>query len=193
LALEQTLRVRNALRRLPVLSPPPQLAGVLRVMASHERMRRLALGSPAAVLTHWGDRLRLWADNLMRPLALPLAGGLISAIVLFAMLVPSMLFQRSLANDVPLVGLYREAAVATPAPFGFDADHFILEVTVDRQGRMVDYSITDGDRLIHKTRLRRAIENYVLFTGFSPATAFGQPVYGKVTVSFSRYQYNVGS
>lgn len=193
LVFEQMLRVQDAMRRLPALTPPPHLASMLRVMASRERVRRLVLRSPAAVLASLAARARLWVDNLMRPVAVPLAGGLISAIILFSMLVPSILFHRSLTDDVPLAALYREAAVTTPAPFGFEGDDFILEVTVDQKGRMVDYSITDGERLIHNPRLRRAVENYMLFTRFSPATAFGQPTLGKVTVSFSRYQFNVGS
>lgn len=193
LAFDQTLRISSAVRRLPVLAPPAELTHRLRVMASRECARRLLLGSPAAALAELRDRMRLWVDHLMRPLALPMAGGLISALILFSVLVPRMSFRHSLGNDVPLLSLYREAAVATPAPFGFDADHFILEVTVDQNGRMVDYSVADGDRVMHNPRLRRAIENYVLFTGFSPAKAFGQPTYGKVTVSFSRYSFNVGS
>ncbi len=189
----QLAHTRRALKRLPVLVPPAYLTDALRVIASRERFRRLTYSDAAAWFAHWAGHVRLWVDNLMRPVALPFAGGLISAIILFSMLVPSVLFQRSVVNDVPLERLFREAAVASPAPFGFNQDHFILEVTVDRNGRMVDYRITEGEELIRNPALRRAIENYVLFTGFSPATAFGQPTYGKVTVSFSRYQFNVGS
>jgi len=181
------------LKSLPVLVAPAHLDAALRVITSRERARRVAYRSVAARLAHWAAHARLWADNLMRPVALPFAGGLISAIILFSMLVPSVLFQRSVVNDVPLDRLFREATVASPAPFGFTQDHFILEVTVDRNGRMVDYRVTEGEELIRNPTLRRAIENYVLFTGFSPATSFGQPTYGKVTVSFSRYQFNVGS
>jgi hypothetical protein len=190
---EQMQRLRQALQKLPRFTPPPDLTSTLLLIASHERVRRLACGSPRALVAHLTDRVKLWAENFMRPVALPVAGGLLSAILLFAMLVPSVLFQRSLGNDVPLVGLVQEATVATPAPFGFEGGGFILEVTVDRHGRMVDYSIAQGDPLIENPRLRRSIENYVLFTGFRPATAFGQPTYGKVTVSFSRYRFDVGS
>lgn len=192
-ACEQTQRLREALRRLPALAPPPELTSALLVLASRERVRRMIWGSPESVLAHLADRVRFWAENIMRPLALPVAGGLVSALILFSMLVPSVLFLRSPGNDVPLVGLVQEAGVATPAPFGFEGGDFILEVTVDRHGRMVDYSIAEGHRFIENPRLRRSIENYVLFTGFRPATAFGQPTYGKVTVSFSRYRFDVGS
>jgi len=190
---QQTLRVQKALRKLPLLAPPPHLTTALLILASRERVRQMTQGRPAALVAYLGGRARLWLDNIMRPVALPVAGGLLSAIILFCTLVPNMLFQRPSGQDVPLLALYSDPAVINPAPFGFDADHFILEVTVDRNGRMVDYSIADGDRLIQNPRLRRSIENYVLFTGFSPARAFGQPVYGRVTVSFSRYQFRVGS
>ncbi|MGC8792417.1 MAG: anti-sigma factor family protein [Bryobacteraceae bacterium] len=189
----QMLRVRQALQKLPALAPPPELTTALLVLASRERVRRMAYASAGALAAHLWDRARLWAENIMRPVALPAAGGLLSAIILFAMLVPSVLFHHAPGNDVPLVGLVQEAAVATPAPFGFEGGDFILEVTVDRQGRMVDYTITEGDRIMENPRLRRSIENYVLFTGFRPATTFGQPTYGKVTVSFSRYRFDVGS
>lgn len=186
-------RLRKALRSLPALTPPPELTSALLVMASRERSRRMVRSSPHALVAYVADRARLWAEHIMRPVALPVAGGLVSALILFSVLVPSVLFLRSTGNDVPLVGLFQEAAVATPAPFGFEGGDFILEVTVDRHGRMVDYSIADGQRLIENPRLRRSIENYVLFTGFRPATAFGQPTYGKVTVSFRRYRFDVGS
>ncbi len=189
----QTRRLRESLRRLPTPTPPPELTSALLVLASRERARRMVFSGPRSLVAHVADRVRFWAENIMGPVALPAAGGLLSALILFSMLVPSVLFLRSPGNDVPLVGLVQDAAVATPAPFGFEGGDFILEVTVDRYGRMVDYSIAEGHRLIENPRLRRSIENYVLFTGFRPATAFGQPTYGKVTVSFSRYRFDVGS
>jgi len=193
LVSEQLERVQAALKELPAQTPPPELISVLRVTASRERARRLVRSSPAARLEYISERLRLWVDNLMRPVALPFAGGLISAIVLFSMLVPSILFHRSQANDVPLVALYREATISESAPFGFNDDDFVVEVMVDPQGRMVDYSITEGPSLIKNPELRRSIENKLLFTSFNPATAFGRPTSSKIFVSFSRSSINVGS
>ncbi len=190
---EQLTRVRAALKGLPVRTPPEHLTSVLRVIASRERVRRMVRKSPASLLAYYSERLTFWADNLMRPLALPFAGGLISAIVLFSMLVPSILFHRTHANDVPLVGLYSEPTVKAVAPFGFQDDDFVLEVKVDNQGRMVDYSITEGQCLIHNLELRRSIENNLLFTDFAPATAFGQPTFGRVFVTFRRSHIDVGS
>ncbi len=188
---EQLSRVRTALKSLPARRPPEELTMALRVLASRERVRRLLRRSPAAMLAYLAERVWLWCDNLMRPVALPAAGGLVSALLLFSILLPSIAFHHSSANDVPLLGLYRDATIQSTAPFGFNDDDFVLEVMVDNRGRMVDYSITEGDCLRQDIRLRRSIENNLLFTGFTPATSFGQPTYGKVFVSFSKIQYNV--
>jgi hypothetical protein len=57
----------HVLRSLRPRVPPSGLTTSLRVLASRERQRRLG--------ADWPGRLRLFAANLMRPLALPLAGG----------------------------------------------------------------------------------------------------------------------
>lgn len=194
LASAQYVQVARALKNLPVFSPPEELSTQLHVMASRERMRRLSNSSPAAALRHYGERVRLWMDNLMRPLALPFAGGLISALLLFSMLVPNILMHRyPSTNDVP-TGLYTEATVKTISPFGFNDDDFVVEVSVDGQGRMVDYSIAaHGQHLTNDPELRRSIENNLLFIEFTPATAFGQPTFSKIFLSFYRSHINVKS
>lgn len=184
-------RIRAALKTLPVRPAPPELTSILRVMASHYRAGRMYGTSPAAVFSYLADRARLFADNLMRPLALPFAGGVLSAIVLFSMFVPSIVFRRSYVNDVPIASLSQEASVRSFAPFGFKEADFVLEVTVDPRGRMVGYSLRDG--VMEDQELRRSIENNLLFTGFYPATTFGQPRSGKIVVSFSRKQIDIGS
>ena len=50
----------------------------------------------------WAGRVQLVFENLMRPMALPFAGGVLSALVMFAMLVPSLAFPHNFRNDVPL-------------------------------------------------------------------------------------------
>src|SRR5579885_229559 len=102
---EQFSRLRSAVRSMPMVTPPPILTSRLRVMASHERARRLAHISATAMWNYWKDRVKLSVDNLMRPVALPIAGGLLSALFLFAMLVPTLgqdLFHRNFRNDVPI-------------------------------------------------------------------------------------------
>lgn len=125
----------------------------------------------------------------MRPLAIPLAGGLASAVFLFGMVVPNVAtYQSFTGNDVP-TALYTEATVKSTGPFTFGDDDIIVELTVDEQGRMVDYSFPS--KVSEDPELLRIIENNLLFTTFTPATTFGQPTAGKVRVSFSKSHIEV--
>jgi len=129
----------------------------------------------------------------MRPMALPFAGGLISAVLLFSMLMPGISIRRlPISNDVP-VDWFTSPAVKAQTPFGFNEDEFVVEVQVDEQGRMVDYRITQGPSLAKNSDFRRAIENNLLFTEFVPATAFGRPTSGKMYLQFRRFGIHVTS
>lgn len=184
--LEQLAHVRAALRALPVKAAPVGLVTMLRVAASRERERVLARRARFEGLM---TGVRLWMDNLMRPMALPVAGGLISAVLLFSMLIPGFAFQPiSAANDVP-VALITEPTIKASMPFGFDSDAEV-EAIIDDQGRMVDYTITRGPKT---PELRRAIENNLLFTEFTPATMFGLPTFGKINISFQRRTIDIRS
>ncbi|HML18806.1 MAG TPA: hypothetical protein VK419_17365 [Bryobacteraceae bacterium] len=174
----------RALRTLPMREPPLGLTSSLRVIASREQRRRL-YGSRMA------DRFQLFFDNLMRPLALPLAGGVFSTIVLFSMwLVPLYPLRGTDAFDVPSM-LTTQAAVKVTAPVPFDdADDVIVDVTIDGDGRMVDYKIVSGNYPDDQA-LRRSIAGVLLLTRFTPATSFGQPVEGTLRLSLSSSHIDV--
>jgi hypothetical protein len=168
----------RAFRTLPRRMPPPSLTSSLRVLASREQ-RRNVYGRGLAFL----DRLHLFFDNLMRPLALPFAGGVCSTIILFSMwLVPLYPLRGSNTFDVPSM-LTTQAAVKLTAPVSFDdADDVIVDVTIDGDGRMVDYKIVSGN-YPNDGALRRSIAGVLLLTRFTPATSFGQPVEGRLRLS----------
>jgi hypothetical protein len=92
--------VRQSLQaiRQPVL--PGWLAARLGVIASHEAERRRRRESLTMRFGHWADRVRLSFDNLMRPMALPVAGGLVSALLLFGAVVQQP-FPAHFRDDVP--------------------------------------------------------------------------------------------
>ena len=177
--------LRSALREMPVVKLPSRLATQLQVMASRERARRLAHVSFAAMLRYWRENLRLIRDNMMRPLALPAAGGLASAVVLFSVLVPTLVFSHQLANDVPS-GLYTQsqASVDNLAPFSYNDEDIVVQVSIDERGSIVDYAFPGGKP---SQQLCNDIANMILFTKFTPATAFGVPISGKLLVSFRRF------
>jgi hypothetical protein len=176
---EQYISQREDLRSLPKISVPAKLTEELFVVALRERIRRQ---QPLSWPAYWATRARLFIDNLMRPLALPCAGGLASAVFLFGVLVPTLGFPRNTANDVP-TNLYTQASVENIAPFGFNNDDVVLELVINEQGRVVDYFVPKGQ--INR-ELASNIGNMILFTSFNPATMFGQPTSGRLSVSFRR-------
>jgi hypothetical protein len=175
---ERYRRVCEALRSLPQRTPPSDLTIQLRVAASKAR-------AEAAGAAGWRDRFQLFRSNLMRPLALPTMGGLCSAVFLFSTLVPTFKSAFALDKnpwDVPTM-LSTEPTLKFMAPMAsFDGDA-VVDLQLDRQGRIVNYSIVSAPDQT-SDHLRRNIENSLLFTEFWPATAFGRPVTGTVRISF---------
>jgi hypothetical protein len=181
---EELGELRSRLRELPRFMPPARLITQLQVLASRERAYRLSHNTLPALVHYWRVELRLVVDNLMRPFAIPFAGGLLSAVFLFLMLVPTFQFQRQMHNDVPS-GLYTQSDATVDAfpPFGFSENDIVVQLTVDDKGSVVDYSLPNGGV---SAQLRNDIANMILFTKFQPATAFGLPAASKVLVSFRR-------
>jgi hypothetical protein len=176
--------MHSALRSLPAAAPPVRLLTQLQVLASRERMRQISRGTLTALVHFWSGELQLFFDNLMRPLAIPFAGGLISALFLFAMLAPALQFPHRSAHDVLLSGLFgqTQATFDEIPPFGFSEDDVVVQVTLDRDGSVTDYSIPNN----LNSKLRNDIANMILFTRYEPATQFGMPIAGKILVSFRR-------
>jgi hypothetical protein len=172
--------VNTALRRLPRRTPPASLSASLRVMASRERARRANRQGFSATFSVWRDRTRLFAHNLMRPLALPAAGGLLSAVTLFGLwLVPTYPLRGNPSFDVP-TGLSTDPVLKGTTALGSAGEEVVVDVTVDGQGRMIDYVVVTGARTLKNDALRRSLETTLLFTEFDPATNFGRPMNGKV-------------
>jgi hypothetical protein len=173
-------KARNALRALKPRPMPARLVAQLRILASHEQVRRVSRASLGAALRCWRSNLGLLMDNLMRPLALPFAGGVISALVMFSMLVPTLNFRHNFHNDVPIVsGIYTDASLTEISPFCNGADETVLELTIDERGQLTDYRVSEGE-------MSKELANDLLFTVFSPATIFGQPVSTKLYLTFRR-------
>lgn len=181
---ERHQRIREALRSLPQRTPPPDLTLRLRVAASKARLESSGAATP---WSRWRDRFQLSLKNLMRPLALPLVGGLCSAIVLFSALVPTFTSTFAEAKtstrwDVPTM-LNTEPTVKYMVPVAFAETDAVVDLTIDEQGRVVNYRIVSAPGQ-QTEELRRRLENRILFIEFWPATAFSKPVAGTIRVSF---------
>jgi len=180
--LRELSELREGLKSLPRMAVPERLRTQLQVLASHERARWNATKTLPLALHTWAVDLKLAVDNLMRPLALPFAGGLVSALLLFSLLVPTLGFRPSVLNDVP-TSLYTAATLVEVAPTAINNDETVVALYVDAKGQATDYSVQQGKV---SPEMQADLSKIMFFSRFTPATWFGQPTNGKVLVSFRR-------
>lgn len=183
----------RGLANIPRLQAPARLTDQLLVIASKEASRQRRRVSWRSTLLYWRDRFSVLFDNAMRPFAIPTAGGFVAALLLFGTLAPSLMVRGvplpGVPGDVP-TGLYTGASIRSFVPIGSTDEEIDVELTIDGQGRLVDYSLPNGNH-VKTPALRRAIESSLLFTQFYPATSFGQPTTGKVRLSLRNSRIDV--
>ncbi|MGB9457917.1 MAG: anti-sigma factor [Bryobacteraceae bacterium] len=193
---------RLAMRSMEEPAMPLVLTHRLRVVASHERLRQMARASISARLHHMADNARLFLDNMMRPVALPFGGGLVSAVLLFSILAPGLSVTRNRGFDpsvssmvtLPygrLVGPTGELAGATGEVVSVEmagfvsveagsipssTDSTLVELTVDRYGQIRDWKMVQGE-------LTPEVKGLILFSNFDPGTYFGVPTDSKVLLA----------
>jgi Putative zinc-finger len=187
--LQAMENLRSDLRRFASPAMPAELSQNLRVMASHERARQVRRATWAAWYGHWTDRLELAFNNMMRPIALPFAGGLLSALVVFSLIfVPSFSTASPLGFDpaiqgllvTPVEGTVVGAPDETPGTIlrgpALACDRTIVELTIDENGNVRDWSMIRG-------QMTEDVKNVIIYSQFIPATYFGYPVQSKVRVA----------
>ena len=171
----------------PVLAPS-DLAMRIRVQASHKR-------SWWTGASDFWARLRLMSQNILKPLAFPATGGVLTAIAVFLFVTQGMLVGLPVgggADDLPL-NLVQPAELESLAPFpiadigGTDghanAGALLLEATLDAQGQVVYYKILFGPT---NAAVQRQIDQVLLFSRFRPQSEFGRPMGGgRVLLNFS--------
>jgi anti-sigma factor RsiW len=184
---DQLSQLRLGLKDLPVAPVPMRLRTELQIIASRERARWNAIKTLPLALRTWTVDIKLAIDNLMRPLALPFAGGLASALLLFGVLVPTLGFRPAVANDIPSV-FYTAATLVEVAPVDASNDGTVVELYIDAKGQAMDYSVQRGEL---SPALRADLNQIIVFSRCTPATWFGRPTNGKVLVSFRRVRYDV--
>ena len=189
--LDTQQEVRTTLRSLKQTPVPADLTAKLRVAASHDRQRKLARATLSARWRDIQDRLQLALDNMMRPLALPFAGGLASSMMIFGLLVPSLTFHHAFADEVLFThvdgevvmmapnGMYSSVPESENAPRIQRADVAppetanVVDLMVDPSGRVSYWSLVQGE-------LTPDLVNIILLGQFNPATNMGVPIPSKI-------------
>jgi anti-sigma factor RsiW len=170
---------------------------MMSTLESHPAPSELALRLKVAVSqqlasrrqNRWEGLLVRW-ENALNAFMFPATAGLLSAVLIFGMLI-GVLVPAHLAagNDVPTM-LYTPPEM-TSAPFGLESgmngDAVVVEAVIDAHGRVQDYRVLNSPGRIE---LSPAMKNALIFTQFRPATSFGLPTSGRVVISFSNI--NVG-
>ncbi len=183
-AVNDYRRLRQNVRNLPARHPMPDLKKSIRHIAARERTRRLFWLTVTNGVTAWRTRMHMLMINMMQPMAVPVAGGLVSAMLLFATLLPDFAHEvHPVRNDVPTM-LFTDASVKDAYWPVIGDTNIVVDLTIDESGRLTDYAFVCGGSLLREEGMRRRFESALLLTQFTPATAFGQPTPGKVRVSF---------
>lgn len=174
----EVVAIREGLKSLPRHAVTPLLATKLRVLASRESSRRRR---HRTIETRWNEFLsqaKLVFDNLLRPLAVPAAGGLLSSVFCFGLMLNSFHVGPVWQNDIP-VGLFTQVMLNDVSPFYSSGGDVIVQLTIDAEGRVTDFTVPEGAATPEELQ---EIGNLVLYSTFTPATAFGQRVAGKILV-----------
>jgi len=183
----ESMRIqRTALRGLAKPSVPRELRGKLMVLASHELARRRTRLTWSARYEHWRGIAALRLGHLMRPIALPVAGGLVSALLMFSLLIPSVTYAHFSTVEPPSPvftdpegQMVRE--VENPklerAIGPTIAGKVVVVLDIDDRGHVQDYTVTQGV-------ITPEVQNLILFSQFTPATMFGRPTRGQIRVVF---------
>lgn len=134
----------------------------------------------------FGWRVRL--DNLLKAFMVPATAGLLSAVVMFGVLMGYLAIPLPVKSaDVPLTfsttPQLEESAFGTTLDSIKD-DSIVIEAYVDSNGRVEDYRVLSDPE--NPKDLPTQVKNMLIFTTFRPATFMGRPTSGTAVVSFSR-------
>jgi hypothetical protein len=172
---EYQARLISPLRELSAVEPPPDLAMAIQVRASARH--------GISFRERWQVRL----SNLMRPVALPAAGGVLTALILFVVLIPAFYVSRAagLNQDVP-TALMTEPRFKQASALPVYED-VLVEAWIDEQGKISSFQVLNAPLGAAVDKNSGFLSGDVLLTTiFEPATRFGQPTAGKVLLSFRR-------
>jgi hypothetical protein len=189
--LENYRNLSRLMSRVGATVPPADLGISIRVAVSRARARQGA----SAGLRYWKNRLQLVLENILEPVALPATGGLVAALLVFAMI------YQVLGAGMPLdaatpdspTSLLQPARLEVLAGFQMsrleEMNHteglpLLVEATVNSSGQAVSYRIISGRA---DTTVQHELDQVLLFSKFRPQMSFGRPMSGgRVVLSFSQ-------
>jgi len=178
IALQRTQAVVGSLGRK---AAPADLSLKIRVAISQE--------IATARRSRW-EALRVQWENVFNAVMVPATGGLVTAIVMFGLLINILMpAQIPDTNDVPTTLYTPPQLQSTPFEFAMDPSRsqpLIVEAYVGTDGRVQDYRILSGGD--NSGAVQSELKNMLIFATFRPATSFGRPTAGRAILAFSKIQ-----
>lgn len=169
----QLARLRRIMRSAGRLTPPEELALAIRVRLSQEAHRSFY------------DRLVVRLKNFMEPIAVPAVAGLLSAIVLFGILIHSFAIRTPVLTDDMALEFNTPPRLQHIGDFNFNTGEqgLLLELHVDEQGRIVDFRLLNGP---HDPNTMAQLRGVLLFSKFEPAMRMGFRRQATAVFNFAR-------
>ncbi|MDE3195089.1 MAG: zf-HC2 domain-containing protein, partial [Acidobacteriota bacterium] len=167
---EETRSLRKGLRKLPVPQIPPMVNMRLKVIASRERSRQVVRRDLQSWVSDQISRIRLTIDNLLRPLAVPAAGGILASSICFGAIMNNLHVHPEWDNDVP-IGVSSDVDFAEVSPFTAGSQDIKVLLSLDAEGNVTDFSIPQTPKFTPDEI--QQIGNLVLYSAFTPAIRDG--------------------
>jgi len=174
-------RTQQLLAGLGPKKAPADVALKLRVLASQQaaRVRRPRF-----------QGLVVRIENALNAFMVPATAGLVSAVLIFGLLLGFFALPGQLqasSGDVPLM-LYT-APQLEQTMFGTNLstvgdDSVVIEAYVDANGRVEDYRILSQPE--DAGSVLPEVKKILIFTTFRPALSMGRPTPGRAVISFSK-------
>lgn len=152
---------------------------------------RVAISREAALQRHSrfeGVLVRL--ENALNAVMVPATAGLVSAVLIFGLLLGFFALPTQLqasSSDVPLMfytGPQLEQSVFGTSLGSFGGDSVVIEAYVDANGRVQDYRVLSEPESAKD--VLPELKNLLIFTTFRPALSMGVPTSGRAVISFSK-------
>lgn len=190
--LERYRRIQRVMSVAARPAPPPELGVRIRTAVSSTR----AIGGFAGRLRRTKDRLELMLENIFEPLALPATGGIVVALVVFALVYQVLGVGMPVGAATPdsPTNLLQPARLETLAGFQMSqleemtrtgGQHpLLVEAMVNADGQAFSYRVISGQVNVN---MQRELDQVLFFSRFRPQMSFGRPTSGgRVILSFSQ-------
>jgi hypothetical protein len=177
--------LRKGFRHLPVQAVPPLVATRLQVLASRERSRQLLRMDPGAWLRDKVSSAVMAFDHFLRPFAVPATGGVLASCLCFALIAHTLHLRPYLFDDDTPIGFFSEMTIDDVSPFSYPGKDVTLQVTIDADGKVADYTMAQGARPTPEEFDQ--IGPFLLYSTFTPAMRSGEPVSSTSVIALHHY------